>query len=390
MCFIFPIRVLNRIATIASVVNRVPAGTRAELLAAINESGLTYAWSSQSEPPMLMHNFMSHHLARDIRVTLANPHLFQVVAGYSRSASDTRVSITPPRLVQVWIRLVDGTWLRIMLDTQRIGALWTVRMVISFAVLATGIVLLAMCAAHKVTAPLRRFATAAQRLGTDVNAPPMSETGPIEIREAAHAFNQMQARIRRFVEDRTLMLAAISHDLRTALTRLKLRTEFIPDGEQRTKALADLDEMDGMLNATLSFAREEASAEPSTRVDLAVLLQSLCDELSDAGQQVTYAGPPHLAYHGHPIALRRVFSNLIINATKYGREANVHLTAPNEAIEITIGDRGPGIPPELREHVFAPFFRVEPSRSRATGGTGLGLTVVRTLTPSRRGHSVER
>jgi signal transduction histidine kinase len=230
-----------------------------------------------------------------------------------------------------------------------------------------------------VTRPLRRFAEAADRLGVDVGAPPLPVTGAREIRKASRAFNRMQERLRRFVDDRTLMLAAISHDLRTALTRLKLRAEFIPDEEQRDKAVADLDEMQAMLEATLSFARDDAEREPRTKVDLAALLRSLCDDLADSGQPVRYEGPDRLAVECRPAALKRVFANLIDNAVRYGGEALVSLGGAGDGVEVTIADRGPGIPEEMREQVFAPFFRLETSRSRETGGSGLGLAVARTI-----------
>ncbi len=207
--------------------------------------------------------------------------------------------------------------------------------------------------------------------------------GPTEIREAADAFNQMQRRIRRFVEDRTRMLAAVSHDLRTMLTRFRLRAEYIDDDEQRAKALADLAEMQAMLDATLSFARDDASAEPRTSVDLSSLLQTLCDDLADAGQPVAYDGPHRVTLACRPAALGRALANLIDNAVKYGGEAEVGMSDGADEVVIRIADRGPGIADSDREKVFAPFFRIEESRSRETGGTGLGLALARNIV---RGH----
>ncbi|MVF22305.1 HAMP domain-containing protein [Methylocaldum sp. BRCS4] len=261
--------------------------------------------------------------------------------------------------------------------TERVGALSTLRLVLAIGVSLFGIMALGLWAARKVTAPLARFALAAQRLGANVDVPPMSETGPSEIRQAAAAFNDMQNRIRRLIEDRTLMLGAISHDVRTALTRLRFRTELIVDPAQRRKAAADLDEMESMLTASLSFARDDSAAEPPTVLDLSVLLQSLCDDFADAGKPVSCEGPLHLKYSGRPVSLRRAFANLIDNALTYGRAADVVLIDSGDCIEITIGDRGPGIPDAMRDRVFVPFFRLEASRSRKTGGTGLGLTIAR-------------
>jgi signal transduction histidine kinase len=241
------------------------------------------------------------------------------------------------------------------------------------------ILVFAWWAARRATKPLTRFAEAADRLGVDVAAPRLSVAGPPELRKAAHAFNRMQERIRRLVDDRTQMLAAIAHDLRTALTRLRLRAELIEDPEQQAKVVADLEGMTVMLDETLAFARDDATGEERVEVDLAALVQSLCADLADAGQPVRYAGPDRLRLACRPVALRRALANLIDNAVKYGEVAEVALAALDHEIELTVADRGPGIPPEQRERVFTPFFRLEPSRSRETGGAGLGLAVARTI-----------
>ncbi|MCY4501317.1 MAG: ATP-binding protein [Alphaproteobacteria bacterium] len=240
--------------------------------------------------------------------------------------------------------------------------------------------------AHRMTRPLRRFAEAADRLGLDAGPPPLPERGPRELRNATRAFNRMTARIRRLVDDRTLMLAAVSHDLKTMLTRLRLRAEFIEDVEQKEKAAADLDEMQAMLEATLSFARDDVADEHPVAVDLAAMLQSLAADFADAGRAASYDGPDRLTLHGRPVALRRVFQNLIDNALRYGEEAGVLLRQADGWAEVQIEDRGPGIPPELRERVFDPFFRVEASRSRDTGGSGLGLAVVRAIVQRHDGE----
>ena len=234
--------------------------------------------------------------------------------------------------------------------------------------------------AHRMTRPLRRFTEAADRLGLDANPPPLPERGPRELRNATRAFNRMAARIRRLVDDRTLMLAAVSHDLKTMLTRLRLRAEFIEDSGQREKAAATLDEMQAMLEAALSFARDEAADERPVAVDLAAMLQSLTADLADSGRAASYDGPDRLVLRGRPVALRRVFENLLDNALRYGGRAEVLLRREaGGRAEVRIEDRGPGIPAALRERVFDPFFRLESSRSRDTGGSGLGLAVVRAI-----------
>ncbi len=237
-----------------------------------------------------------------------------------------------------------------------------------------------------LTKPLGIFARAAERLGTDVKAPPMPERGPAEVRDAIRAFNEMQRRIRRFVEDRTQMLAAISHDLGTPITRLRLRAEFVEDAEQQQKMLADLDDMEKMVFSALSFARDEAASEPHAMVDLRSLLQRVCDEMADAGHDVTLdIGDDAVRYGCRPAALRRALTNLIDNAVKYGGQARVSLQDDENAVLIRIDDDGPGIPEELQEEAFRPFRRLEASRSRETGGTGLGLSVARTIVRAHGG-----
>ncbi len=241
------------------------------------------------------------------------------------------------------------------------------------------IILFVFAMARRLTRPLRQFADASDRLGVDVDAPPLPEKGSRELKRATHAFNQMQERLKRLIDDRTQMLAAISHDLKTMLTRLRLRAEYIEDAEQQGKAFADLSEMEQMLEATLSFARDDSAEEERTRLDLVALLESLCADFVDLGNEVTYFGPDKLIYEGRPIGLKRAFTNLIENGINYGEKVAVRVETKETIIHICFEDQGPGIPDHLRENVFAPFYRIEGSRNRETGGTGLGLSVARTI-----------
>jgi signal transduction histidine kinase len=241
------------------------------------------------------------------------------------------------------------------------------------------IALLSWLAARKITAPLARLADAAERFGTDPNAPMLVETGPREIRAAAHALNGMQTRLKRYVDDRTQMLAAISHDLRTPLTRLRLRAELIEDGEPMRKMLADIAEMETMVQGTLAFAREDAQAEARTRLDLSALLQTICDDLSDTGYTAAFDETARCPISCRPSAMRRALTNLIENAVKYGERADVRIATAGNQVTVTIEDCGPGIPETQLEQVFAPFYRLESSRNRDTGGVGLGLAVAKTI-----------
>jgi signal transduction histidine kinase len=232
---------------------------------------------------------------------------------------------------------------------------------------------------NRLARPLRTFADAAERLGRDVNVPPLPVSGSREIRRAAMAFNNMQTRVQRMVDDRSLMLAAIAHDLRTVLTRLRLRAEFIEDTEQQDKAAADIEEMQAMLDAGLAFARGETEVEDRRMTDLAVLVRGLAEDFSHTDGPATYTGPEHLSYRCGPTEMKRALSNIIRNAITYGSRADIRLANEPNGVTITVSDNGPGISQELQEQVFQPFFRVEGSRNRETGGTGLGLAIARTI-----------
>jgi len=324
----------------------------------------------------------SEEIKRTIRQGLhelgAQVGKINILSPWGDSERQGRQAFPARRAIVVPVRWTDDAWLRFVISLDSVAPGWRARLVGQFVFVVLLILVIGGWAAHRLTRPLTRFAAAADRLGVDVQAPPLPERGARELRQAARAFNRMQKRLCHLIDDRTQMLAAISHDLRTALTRLQLRTEFIDDPQQRQKALSDLEEMHTMLSATLSFARDDMEAEARSPLDLAVLLQTVRDDYVDAGQTVNYQGPDHLIWVGRPTALRRAFTNLIDNAVKYGHQADVSLTAVDNAITVTIGDRGPGIAAKLREQVFTPFFRLETSRNRETGGVGLGLAVART------------
>jgi signal transduction histidine kinase len=220
----------------------------------------------------------------------------------------------------------------------------------------------------------------------------LPEEGPDEVVRAAVAFNTMAGRIRRFVQDRTFLLTAIGHDLRTPITRLKLRAEFIDDDEQRQKFMADLDELDAMVSATLVFGRDTSDTEPAVAFDLVALLRTVLDDAADArpeaAERLSFEGPAHLTVTGRILALKRSFANLVGNAVKYGGSARVLLIVGDGLATVTIEDDGPGLPPDELERIFEPFYRVEDSRNRETGGTGLGLPIARNILRAHGGDVV--
>lgn len=289
----------------------------------------------------------------------------------------------PGETLEISARLPDGRWL-VLRSKASTGRLWHAqRFLVATLFMMLAAAALVIWAARRLTAPVRLLAVAADRLGRDVNAPPLPEDGPEELAAAARAFNTMAARIRRFVADRTFLLSAIGHDLRTPVTRLKLRAEWMEDEEQRRKMLADLDELEAMVSATLAFGRDVAGSEPAAPTDLPALLRTVLDEAADAGAQgrhLSYAGPERLAVEARPVALKRAMANLVSNALAYGNAARVILRGPQDGtLQILVEDDGPGIPPADMERVFEPFQRLDASRNRETGGTGLGLPITRNI-----------
>ena len=295
-----------------------------------------------------------------------------------------RGNFAPGATLLIVAELPDGRWLVAHVTPPPPRPWHSFRFVAALAVMTLTAALLAIWAARRLIAPVRLLAEAAERLGRDVNAPPLPEDGPLEVRAASIAFNRMAVRIRRFVTDRTFLLTAIGHDLRTPITRLKLRAEWMEDEEQRRKMLADLDEMEAMVAATLAFGRDVAGSEPATRLDLPALLRTVLDEAADArpGAQTRlgYTGPDTLAVSARPVALKRAVANLVGNALNYGGSARAVLhPARDGVVAVDIEDDGPGIPPPDLDRVFEPFQRLEASRNRETGGTGLGLSITRNI-----------
>jgi signal transduction histidine kinase len=296
------------------------------------------------------------------------------------------------------LHLPDGPWLNLRVRLPRPRPWHSETFLLAFLVMTVAAAGVTLWAVRRLTRPVRDLAAAAERLGRDVNAPPLPQEGPSEVATAARAFNTMAGRIRRFVGDRTQMLAAIGHDLRTPITRLRLRAEFMDDDEQRRRMLADLDEMEAMIAATLAFARDEAAAEPAVPLDLAALCRTVLDEAADArpdaAERVSYEGPERLVVaQVRPVALKRAVANLVSNALSYGGAARLRLQPPDgqgRPLRLVVEDDGPGIPPAELEAVFQPFRRLEGSRNRETGGVGLGLPIARNILRAHGGDVVLR
>jgi signal transduction histidine kinase len=246
--------------------------------------------------------------------------------------------------------------------------------VVSMVAMALGIGIVSVLVVRWITRPLRRLADAADGIGHDLAARPLATEGPVEVRHAALAFNAMQGRIRRLVEDRTEALAAVSHDLRTPLARLRLRAGFLPEGEDRARMEADIAEMEAMVARTLDYIREGRDGEPVVPTDLAAILLTLASDASDAGHDVIYDGPARAVLPLRRVAAKRAFSNLVDNAVRHGAPP-VRLTVQIErdALVVDVSDGGPGIAPDDRARALAPFQQLD--MARGAGGSGLGLSI---------------
>jgi signal transduction histidine kinase len=238
-----------------------------------------------------------------------------------------------------------------------------------------------------ITRPLRALANAADAVGRGAYNPPLEEKGARELRRATRAFNTMQERLRRYLDSRTRVLAAMSHDLRTTLTRLRLRAESIDNDELRSRFAADLDEMSQMVQGALGLFRDLNDDEPLDAVDLDALLETLRLEFKEMDADVVVHGHTRGPLSAKPLALKRCLTNLLHNAIKYGTRAAVFVSDGDEVV-IRIRDEGPGIPAASLEQVFEPFFRIEASRSRDTGGAGLGLSIARDIAQAHGGSVV--
>ncbi|KQW55647.1 histidine kinase [Ensifer sp. Root142] len=408
----------TRATSLTRLMGSVPASLQQEALEA-SETAHSRFWISDSEPvdPDAWRKQAADELARP----LANFVDFPQHAGFNVSSAiddATRDVIASANAGQPWatpseatwnlpqaarfmplggndgvgfglaVQLGDSTWLNTAYYTDSSAPWWNSQTLYSLAAAATFLSVIGIFAANRIARPLKRLAASAEAIGRGENVPSLPEEGTDDIRQTTAAFNRMQARLFRFIEDRTRMLAAIGHDLRTPLTSLRLRAEFVTDPDIQQRMLETINEIQTMTEATIAFARGEAAAEETRTVDLNALVGSLCDDLAEMHQPVVYCDGEKSTYRCRPDSLRRAIRNIIENAVRYGGEARVHLHDGDQSIDVVVEDNGTGIPEEMHEKVFAPFFRLEASRNRETGGVGLGLAIARTIVRRHGGDIV--
>jgi signal transduction histidine kinase len=402
----------NRIANLARLVEEAPADWRERIVATLSDR--TFQVTLSDQKPNFTEQGDSGPVAQAIsdylsdRLDLDASRRPIVVASESASLSPgsgpfldhpPMMMRGPRRMMGGWrmhgwaelvaldvaIPLSTGQWLSFNTALPEHVPSFSYQLIASMLVMTIVLIVVAVWAAKRVTAPLRTLAEAAQRLGRDVNAPPIPDIGTIETRQASRSFNEMQIRLRELIDNRTRLLAAVSHDLRTPLTLLRLRAENASDPEEKERMLATLTEMDAMVSAILQYTRDEMTTEPVRRTDLTALIQSIVDDMADAGMDVVFDPAPEVLVDCRSSALKRAITNLVDNAVKYGHKARVTLQAREKLVEIAIEDEGPGIPEKELARVFQPFYRVEESRNRESGGVGLGLAIAQSLVQKNNG-----
>lgn len=388
--------IAERAAGISRLVRDLPSDWRAGVLAA-SDSRAFRVWTS-ADPPFEQAEltdeeaeivaYLRSQLPRifdnEMRVTLspagrdrvrapARPDLPAAESGLTAEAAQ------PARRITIAIYHGGDEWLNFIGQVNTPASLLPEFLGISIISAVFGVGFIAFWLVHRVTVPLIRLAHAAERFGRTMRVEPLSEAGPREVSTAAAAFNRMQRRLVELVDGRTELLAAISHDLRTPITQMRLRTELRPASPDREKTLTALDEMEAIIATFLQFARATYDAEERSRTDLGALVESICADLADTGADITCGVEDGLVASCKRLALKRGIMNLIENALKHGGSAQVEVRSASDAIIVRIDDRGPGIPEEELQAVFAPFRRGEASRNRDTGGVGLGLSIAQAV-----------
>jgi signal transduction histidine kinase len=392
---------VRRIAESARILNRLPAAQRGTVIEEMN--GPTFSVVLGSKPVELGEGFAEHDsyeraLSALLKLYLRSEWSTSVqISSLGRERRPRNYEAVDTTPFEQWlarhfyfvlpgtysvvsqIRLEDGTnaafYARIPQEPlSRLESL-VPRLLLNLAIF----MLLGAAAVATVTRSLKRLALAAEQTGADPEGAPLPEAGPSEVRTVIRAFNDMRLQLRGYLLERSRILGAISHDLQTPITRLRLRAEMIDDAGTRAKIVRDLDEMDAMTGSALEFFKSLGNEPERRPLDVGALVESMREDWTDTGRDVTVRGAPRAPYSAHPRALRRCLENLVENALRYGTRARITIEDDETSLRIAVRDEGPGIPERDLERVFEPFFRLEPSRNRESGGTGLGLAIARNI-----------
>ena len=360
--------IAERIAAARQVIDRTPPAARATIAADLSTHALRLAWPAGTTAGMGI--AAAQQPSRDLIAELValNLHAIAVAAPADTAGGADEVTAG-------LVTLADGSHFQFIAELGVPADQHAHAALLSTSVMVGGILRVSVLLVRTIAAPLRRLAAAADRIGHDVEPTVVPAEGPTEVQHVAQAFNAMQDRLRRLITDRTQALAAVSHDLRTPITRLRLRAGFIADKDTQARILADLDEMNAMIEATLTYLKGTRETEDKRPTDLPSMISTLIDDLGDHGHPATWDGPAHAVLTIRPMAIKRALANLLHNAIVHGQSAHLTLSAEGPYWRIGITDSGPGIPEADLTRVMEPYQRLDNSRNHETGGVGLGLTI---------------
>ncbi|MEF2070723.1 ATP-binding protein [Consotaella aegiceratis] len=391
--------VVERIAALVEIIDGTTPETAARLAGALSNRRTRFSIDPDSALPSGAMGTVETGFARQLASILSlGPNLLRVRVEEAEPDGDALRRSGPKRQdghhwrewrsltnIAVSVPLQDGRWLNATASLRAPSPEWSWSWIFTLAVSALVILTIVALVVGRITRPIRALATAAEKVGRGETVEPIPPRGPAEIRTTVEAFNAMEERLTRFVRDRTRMVAAISHDLRTPVTSLRIRAEFIDDDELKTDVIRILDELQAMAEATLAFVRDESSGEETRTVDLAALIEGIVEDQQTLGRDASYRGPERLPWRCRPVSLKRAITNLVENAIRYAGSVCIDLSDDGGEARIVVEDDGPGIPEAQLDDVFEPFVRLEASRNRSTGGVGLGLSIARSIARAHGG-----
>ena len=387
---------LQEVAAITRVITAAPAAVRPKIAQAASTEGFQFKWFAADSRTAEMLKTAHYN---PYEVQMGHDIIASLIGGTTRSmdafsvdnpvAQAPDISVDPkkyPDASFMALQLDDGSWLVCAALVRYWGFFWRERLLLEFATIAAWVIAVSLIASRQLSRPIENLAKDVRLAGMNPSSAPIPATGPRELQLVAQTINAMRDQIQKFIAARTTMLAAISHDLRTPLTRLRLRGEFIDDMEQQARLFRDVDEMQAMVDGALSFFRDDAVCEEMTTCDLPGILRTIVNDFADQNIILEYSGPVRATFQGRPFALKRVFTNLVENAVKYATVPSLELRCMPTQSVITIRDHGPGIPDDQIGRIFEPYFRGDKSRNRETGGIGLGLTSALSIVQTHGGE----
>lgn len=327
--------------------------------------------------------YVHQDLASSSRIATLLEYLYQKLTEPTKAGNKNSKRL---KLFSTAIELKNKQWLMMSVYSRDPFPLWAKTTLISLLIMSLVLIVIVVLSVKRIIRPLNELADNAKKLGLGESIEPIQEQGPEDVQHAVKAFNQMLLRLNKMVTHRARSLAAMSHDLRTPLTSMRLHAEFISDEVTQDKIIEKLDEMEHITKATISFAKQDSWLEKSRKVDICALIESLCLDLSDIGLNVTCDITDKINYSCRPVALKRAFSNLIENGVKYGKSVDVSIFKNDKSINIIIADQGQGIPEAEQQRMFEAFERLDDSRNQNSGGMGLGMTIALTAIQDHGGE----